>query len=516
MSERVSIGKSYSDAGFGFGIFLGVLGVVGGGILMALDEPGIGIPFLGGGVVASLFAIVRGILISRGRRWISPNADGFTLEDRRGTFEFTDDDITDLGTWAKPRFKDGVPKAILRKCHFMLLVGEASAPLEFEYEYSLKVDDPLSAMLDRNLDRLTEYAEDSRRRGEELVGDGWILERQELVLRAGKVEDAHPLSELSAVDLVDGKVCLWLGADAEPTAKIPAGSPNALILARILSKELAARPKRDDDHIGDGLGRILFQRDNSTSRGTLGCSGLVVFLIAALGAWIMFECLFLLKVVDEAGVFMGATLAFGIPAIWSVLYMFRRKVFRCHTRGVCMLTRREKRLMYEDIGSFTYGATRHYYNGVYTGTVFNLRFEPRSEQAGDRITYTATIKNADGELDNLRDHISQVLAFKMLKRLQDGREVKWAGATFQQDGLELPSTKMFGRGEPRHLPYGEIAGTNMEDGHFYLFATGEKKSVFGTPVSAKNFFPGLILLQLILNPPQPEVTEPEAKPDVDA
>jgi hypothetical protein len=49
----------------------------------------------------------------------------------------------------------------------------------------------------------------------------------------------------------------------------------------------------------------------------------------------------------------------------------------------------------------------------------------------------------------------------------------------------------------RLIPYDEIAGTDIQEGRFYLFLRGVRKAVYTAPVSADNFFPGLVVFEMI-------------------
>jgi hypothetical protein len=89
-------------------------------------------------------------------------------------------------------------------------------------------------------------------------------------------------------------------------------------------------------------------------------------------------------------------------------------VFRCHTRGVyrrsCWMSRE---LRFEDVGTFTYSATRLYINGGYSGTYVRMRFAPRRGVNGRAVKFNTSIKNADAELENLREHVSRMVGAHM-------------------------------------------------------------------------------------------------------
>lgn len=504
---RVFVGKSYAEGTFGFAVLVAVASAAGIAAFLVTEElPGV-VVLAVVAAIAVVVAVVRGQAIAKTRRWVTPTDTGFVLEDRRGTFEFDDEWITDLGTWSKLRYSNGEPKGVVRKCHLVVRAGELVTDFTFEYEFGLNQTDPLAGFLDRNLDRLFEKAWADWHAGRSFDGDGWVLDRDGLTHGSGPKQVTLSVAEIAAVDVVDGKVSVWATGNPMPVLKIEGGTPNALILGRLLSKKLEERPKKDEEEPADGLGRVIFERDHSTSMGTVIFFAFLSLFPAIFGAMVLFS-----DMKSSERMLIAAGLFLGPPGITAAIYCTRVKILRCHTHGVCLVsTFKERKIQYKDVRVFTFGATRHYTNGAYTGTAIALTFEPGTEQTGDTIAYSATIQKMDDELDNLRDFVSRVIASHMLKRLKDGRPVGWtAGLRFLPDGLEVQPTGFFGKKEKWVLPYGEIAGTDMQQGVFYVFQKGRDKSVFETPVSAPNFFPGFVLLMTLLAPDDPAPAAPPA------
>ena len=195
---------------------------------------------------------------------------------------------------------------------------------------------------------------------------------------------------------------------------------------------------------------------------------------------------------------MVGACAVGSPVFLAVL-LTAGNVFRCHTRGVyrrfCWVSRE---LRFEDVGTFTYFATRVFINGGYSGTSVRMRFAPRRGVNGRAVKFTAWFKNADAELESLREHVSRVVGAYMLRRLENGESVRWTdGLRLRPEGLEWTTGGLFSRSVTRLIPYDEIAGTDIQEGHFYLFLRGVRKAVYTAPVSADNFFPGLLVFEMI-------------------
>jgi len=240
VAARISIGSTFADAWYI------VCWVVGGlFLLIALVVLGAAKELLPAAILAGvggiffLLAVLRGIGIASRRRWLTATRDGFVLEDKRGEFEFDDEVITDLGTWAKVRFANGAPKAVTRTGALFVQAEEFASRLEFRYEFGLNEDDPLGKFVERNLERLTEASAKALAAGQEVSGDDWVLDRDGLTY-ADKGEDrAVSLAKLAAVDIVDGKVCVWRtwradagGEGAGPVAQRASAVPRAVQTVR--------------------------------------------------------------------------------------------------------------------------------------------------------------------------------------------------------------------------------------------------------------------------------------------
>ena len=489
MAGRVSVGMTFRDSFF----FWGMAGaaVLGGAVgFFLLANKGVVSNWLfGAAILAGLAALVRGSMIVVGRRWLTPTGDGFIYRTWNGESDFVDEQVTDFAISAKSQYSNGSLEGIVRQGVLTVNDNGPTRELPIRYRYRVSQQDPLGPFIERILLGLTERSARGLRH-QPLSGDGWQFDTTALTL-ADKTGTRYILTdEIAAVDIVEESVSLWVRGDETPTVRIPVGSRNALILARLVDRECRSRPVQEMES-ADGLGRVIFERSISYwSTNTLG-------LFAILG----------LLVVGGAGLLGGKEGAAIVAGLWAVItapillyaWMSRSNVLRCHTSGVSVKTRRgTTELKYEDVDSFTYQATRHFVNGVYTGTNLKMQFKPR--KTGRMIAYKATITNADAELENLREHISQVIASHQLRRLKSGRPVYWnEQARFFPEGLEITKAGgLLSRPRTVVLPYEDVAGLDIQDGHFYLFQAGVKKPVLDFPVSLDNFFPGHVLLEQIL------------------
>ncbi len=509
MAARISIGSTYADAWYIVCWVVGGLFLLIALVVAAAAQELLPAAILAGvGGIFFLLAVLRGIGIAGRRRWLTATRDGFVLEDKRGEFEFDDEVITDLGTWAKVRFANGVPKAVTRTGALFIQSDEFASRLEFKYEFGLNEDDPLGKFVERNLERLTEASAKAMAAGREVSGDDWVLDKDGLTYAEKGEDRTVSLAKLAAVDIVDGKVCVWRTGVPMPVVKVPAPSPNALVLFRVLSKRFEGKPAAENEDDGT-LGRVIFERDKSLTTTVLVLLFILagVFSILAVG----------LAIAGLTGrpkepalllVGFGLMVLAGLMVFASLRY--RMNIFRCHVFGVARVTTRgETAMRFKEVRIFTYSAVRNYYNGSYTGTVINLKFEAMK---GEKLTYSATFKNADDEIDNLREHVSRVIAQHMLKKLKDGKTVPWTDRVrFTPDGLEVAGKSgFFGKGDDLFIPYPKVADATLDAGNFALIAEGRKKPVYETLVSTPNFFPGYVLLVLVrFTPDEPPLKQPD-------
>ncbi len=491
MGERISVGASFNNALFIAEIVLAAICLVVGAALAPFHlEPGL--VLLGLAVAFGVVALLHGLSIAKNRKWFTSTADGFTYEDKRGSFDFADDDIVEMGTWAKTKLSNGIPKTVARECRLVLEAGEFRGDLQFAYSFPIEKLDPQTEFLDRNLQRLTDLALERIAKGDALAGETWEFDKTELHVREGRQSQTYPIDTLVAADAVDNKVCVWVKGEPKPAVRLPAEGLNALILLRVLAKRFQDQGFKPDEE--PGLGRIIFERDHSIPKGTLVitmilCGGMLLgAVVAAIFATQQRQ--------PEVPTVLAVILTVLGIGIGLAVWLNRTNILRCHTKGVCRITTKTtKELEYKDIRVFSYGAIRQYYNGSYTGTTVTMNFEPAPDSESDPIKYSATMKKLDGELDNLRDHVSTVVASNMNLALQNGQSVKWTeGMTFTPDGLQVDiAGGILSKAKSRKISYYNCL-FSLNEGYFFLFKRGGKDAIYSLPVSAANFFPGFMLI----------------------
>ena len=325
---------------------------------------------------------------------------------------------------------------------------------------------------------------------------------------AAKPEPLHcPLDDIAMTGVVDQKLCLWRKGQDEVWARINIDLVNVHVLKSLIDERLAERPQEaESTSNGEGLGRVIFERKSRSS--TIVVLALGTFALVLLGLGLFVAGLNDRKNGDSIGLIAGGlgALLGALACLLGIIHC-RRAVFRCHQYG---LVKRglagERKVRYEHVEAFTYHATRHFHNGVYTGTIFMLDFEPNADHKSQRIKYNVTLRQADEELNNLRDQVSSIIGVRMRQQVEAGREVKWTPAlAFHGDSLIYTPVGFISRKAPVAFPLAEIELYKMDQGQCQLFRKGQKKSVINESMHARNFFPGFhCMLTLISAKASPE------------
>ena len=418
---RVLVRGRYNDNPFIACLGFGIIGLLVGVYLILFAEAmtaGMIVVGLGGGLL--VLALFRWVVLSVRRLWLEDlEEDRFTLSDKRRTVELADTDLVEMATKVSVFYENGLPKSGQRKTTLLVDAPEFPTELDLSYKRPLKNPDPLAELFERWHTTMMAKAEEELQTSGVIVGTNWSLTRDDMSYQPEGKAKADEVSvsvrSVAAAEIVDRNVCLWADGEDLPFLKVPLGTPNAIALLVMISKLNRDKPASNAD--AKGLGRVIFERNAGWSKGAI--SGSVIFGLILLvgGSALIFSQLN--NGPPTLGVYILAAglcvIGIGLPlAGW----LQRKNLLRCHERGLHRnINGKVTELRYEDIRSLTYSAVRHYYNGAYTGTIVSLLF---TTYDGASTKYTATFKNADDELDNLRDHASRVMAGTMLKKLEAG------------------------------------------------------------------------------------------------
>jgi hypothetical protein len=493
MSTPVQIGRNFREWWFLALIFLAVVLVAAGTMLLAVRHPAAVFVLVAGGV-ACISVCCTALLIARSRFQVDTTPGGFLVRDRRGERTFDDDQVICASLSSRANYTNGMLQSTTRTFD-VWVEGEAGAErVKMVSRLPVGTPDPLSFLIDRVQQHLYERAGAALEAGQAFDGEGWTLHATELVVNARRNVQQVRFEALAAADIFDNHLCIWKhGLDA-PVLRIPMHSANTHVLLRLLRERITPRSEGAEPHSGDGLGRVLFER--KPERGMTGLMYLSPF--AALLVLAVAAVLDALQIVRDAW-WVAAAVCTGIALIW-VISLTHSIAFRVHEHGVLRKWLfGTQQLQYADVDAFTYSAVRQYVKGVYSGTNFTLTFASFADGKLKKLTYSRNLRNADAELDQLRDTISERIANRMAAQFALGRAVMWTdGLRFLPEGLEYRAAGFFGRKAPVLFPYSQIAGFDANQGTYWLWVHGRKKPVVKENMALPNFYPGFLFLPRLL------------------
>ena len=195
------------------------------------------------------------------------------------------------------------------------------------------------------------------------------------------------------------------------------------------------------------------------------------------------------------------------------LYVWNAKAyeFRIQQYGISQKNAfGENGFLYTETAKLTYAASAVYVNGVYTGTTYTFTFFPDTHTGKKDLTYTCHMKEMDEELENLRGHVSRVVAGKMAQQFSEENPVQWTDSLrFLPEGLEYTASGWFSKKPPQIIRYQDISSYGIHEGYLHLWLEGAENSSIQETVQKENFFPGYELLVMLLSP------DDEAPPETD-
>jgi len=493
MNTPIQIGRSYREWWFVALILATVSLLAAGGMLFVVRQP-LAASVLIVGCVAAFSVCMSVLLIARSRFQVEITPDGFRVRDRRGEREFSDDQVICASLSNKANYTNGVLQSTTRTFDVWVEGEAGSEQIKMVNRVAVGGRDSLTPLVERVHAHLYERANAALAAGEPFDGQDWTLHAGELIVNTRRDARSVRFEELAAADIFDDHLCVWKHGQDEPVLRIPISSANTRVLLRLLLERIKPVADHGEPRSGDELGRVLFER--KPERGMVWLMWLAPpAVIIALGVTI-----YLGAFRGDRGAWgVGLTICCVMAGLWA-LSLSQCIAFRVHEHGV----RRKwlfgtQQLKYADVDTFTYSAVRQFVKGVYAGTNFTLTFAVRSGGKLRKLTYARKLRNADADLDHLRDSVSQLIANRMAAEFGQGRTVVWTdGLRFLPEGLEYRASGFFGRKAPVLLPYSQILGHDANQGMFWLWVQGRKKPVVKENMALPNFFPGYMFLARLL------------------
>ncbi|MGQ0636007.1 MAG: hypothetical protein ACT4QC_15460 [Planctomycetaceae bacterium] len=493
MDDWIDVGASLRTWWFPawVAVTLGLL-VAGGMMLFAQTDGGLAVLAAGG---ASAIAVsLSGASLRARRRRVRITESGFQVHDRHGERAIADDQVICASLHVQSNYTNGELKSTTRV--FDVWVEHETIPqrVQMVNRLSLHAADPLAPLIERVQKHLYERARDALAARQPFEGEGWTLHAGELVVAGGREARSVRVDELAAVGAFDDDLCLWRHGDDVPVVRIPLRRANTHVLARLLHESVPGEPEVDEPPDDSRLGRVLFERKPSR----LMTAAAWALPVAACGCVAAGLAVALAR--GRFGPVIPAAILGAIAGFVWLVVLSQYVRFRCHDLGVSRRWLwREERLRFADVATFAYSAVRQYVKGGYAGTTFTLSFVARPGVKPRKLVYSKTLRNADHELDRLRDHVSSIIAAGMAQEYRERQVVGWTeGLRFLQEGLEYRAAGFLGRKPPVILRFDQIQGYDAQQGVFQLWVYGVRKPVVKEQVGAPNFFPGYLLLAQLL------------------
>lgn len=497
---RIPVGTHYRVWWFWVPVILGGLGLLSFLVLLPVSRM---LASLAGAASIACFAwaTISGVVIVRGRRWLQYDGHRIRVIDLTGTIDFVPEDVTDLTIIHTQHHAAGQLVAKSRDLHVEIETPLGRQTVHLTNRMHPGGVDPLDELIERLCDRLTEQAKERLTRQEQVTGEDWYLDKEQLTVSAVRRETVVPLASISAVETIGQEFRIWTAGNPRAVVRLPLDTRNAWLLPRLLgphSKEHDPTNVSDDQTpLQTPLGRILFER-------TSGPFAMIVFLVigmvfATISAVTLSASI---AAAEPVGIVLGVLLAIVSLICLIGAVRVRRTRFCCHEHGLERVTiTATQQLPFASIDVFSYESRRNRSQGRYTGTTYTLVFADRSREQGRGIFFSTTVRNTDEELEHLRERVSQVIAHRMARTFARSRRVQWTPELwFCDDVLEFTRPRrLLTSPKLAVVPYDAITDFEIRDGLFHIWTTYQERAVITVKTSSANFYPGLIVLESLMN-----------------
>ena len=426
--------------------------------------------------------VIEGVSLARRwrRRYVIDLGDAMQVEDRHGQRRIPIESICAVAAFSRVVRANGRERGVRQ--HLRVWTEGAEASTDLAYLVPQGSTDPLRRLRTDIVSQLAERVFQSLARGQILAEPTWSLDRSQLTLRSGRAAPPrrHDIGRVSAAGRFGGELRVWVAGEDVPIARLPLHGRNVPVLAAILERQIAASPHAAA-YVPGTMGRMLFER-----RGSSGAR-----ILRVVGAVLALAGVAIVLLSDAAALPIGLVGA-GVGTALALLgARLMRSYLRCHEGGVAQGSGlgSTRTLLFDEIATFAYASTRHYYNGAYTGTSFSLRFVPTGESGRKPIRYTGSITGDADESDlaALRDRAAQHVYERLCASLDTGKPAPWTPKVqLTRDGL------LAGRRRPRLVRWDEVRAWEIQYGTLRVLGD-ERRRLLRVPCADLGFYPGFAL-----------------------
>lgn len=364
--------------------------------------------------------------------------------------------------------------------------GEGLQTTEIWHFFSVEQTDPLVALTDRFEINLSERWVERLDRAEQIEVQGWKLDRHALRPARGWSRSEVRIDEISDVVRDGSQLKVYCEDGRKPSLAVSREKTNAEVLERTLELLMAREPSHPEvsDH---KLGGVLFEKTGEL----LSSLGVTVAMAALV--WFQFSSGALNSPVI-AGLSVFAIFAVIVAVLWS-------EGLGLQIREHGMVTRRwgkEQWIRWEEMESLRWSVKAAHSNGCFVGNDLSTCATARIENARRvRIRFTQRFIK-DDRLDRLQDLISDAIADQMRETLYRTGRCQWTSRiAFTNAGLEV--RKLPWSAVTSLMPYSELELDHTVPGKLNLRTRDDRLAGATIPWSTKNFYPGLKMLQEILD-----------------
>jgi hypothetical protein len=189
----------------------------------------------------------------------------------------------------------------------------------------------------------------------------------------------------------------------------------------------------------------------------------------------------------------------------------RQQWLHIYEKGIARVTSRPTRyaLKYDQFISVSYMATRHYYNGIYTGTVVRLTMTPDPALGLTPFKYSGKLKTKrtglnsaepNDPLDGAHRAASTYICRRLIERLERGEEIRWTPRlVLRRDGMLI---------DGELLPCERFNELTLQAGRLRYKKPGKWFAKDLASAGAENFVAGWLVLCTLASGPLEEVDEP--------